>query len=81
MKLSFDPDLNRFGGEGQNGGGPKDETNLNLLIIVNVRLGLSNIPRIYFNVIMKHMRNPYFVGLVGGKPNLAYYFVGSKSPD
>ena len=27
------------------------------------------------------MKFPQFVGLIGGKPNLAFYFVGIQEPD
>ena len=30
----------------------------------------------YFSVIKKYMKLPSFIGLVGGKPRFAYYFVG-----
>lgn len=40
------------------------------------RFGLTNVGREYFKVIKKYMKLSSFVGLVGGKPRAAYYFVG-----
>eukprot|EP00347_Sterkiella_histriomuscorum_P012007 403370248 len=47
-----------------------------VLVIVNVRLGLQKIDPIYHQIIVKYMQMPQFVGLVGGKPNKAFYFFG-----
>lgn len=52
-----------------------------VLVVINVRLGLHNIPHNYFKVIQKYMKFKQFVGLIGGKPNFAYYFFGFKEPD
>jgi cysteine protease ATG4 len=43
---------------------------------VTLRLGLDHIPDKYFPIIKKYMKFPQFIGLIGGKPNLAFYFVG-----
>ena len=47
-----------------------------MLVIVSNRFGLSSIGPEYFKTIKKYMKLPSFIGLVGGKPRFAYYFVG-----
>ena len=47
-----------------------------VLVIISNRLGLTNVAPEYFKVIKKYMKLPTFIGLVGGKPRFAYYFVG-----
>ena len=47
-----------------------------VLVIVSNRFGLNSIGTHYFKIIKKYMKMPQFVGLVGGKPRFAYYFVG-----
>ena len=47
-----------------------------VLVIVSNRFGLKTVGPEYFKVIKKYMRLPSFIGLVGGKPRFAYYFVG-----
>eukprot|EP00350_Pseudokeronopsis_sp_OXSARD2_P000181 CAMPEP_0170557902 /NCGR_PEP_ID=MMETSP0211-20121228/31108_1 /TAXON_ID=311385 /ORGANISM="Pseudokeronopsis sp., Strain OXSARD2" /LENGTH=185 /DNA_ID=CAMNT_0010869339 /DNA_START=804 /DNA_END=1358 /DNA_ORIENTATION=+ len=76
--LSFDGQLSRFN---------QKKVSLerywfnNVLITINVRLGLKSIPENYFHLIKKCMGYPQFVGLIGGKPNLAFYFVGIQEPN
>ena len=45
-------------------------------IKVLLELGLKNIDSEYFAAIKKFIKMPQFVGIVGGKPNFAYYFCG-----
>ena len=47
-----------------------------VLVIVSNRFGLSAVGPEYFQVIKKYMKLQSFIGLVGGKPRFAYYFVG-----
>lgn len=47
-----------------------------LLLIVPLRLGLSEINPIYFDGLRKCFQFPYSLGVIGGKPNLALYFIG-----
>ena len=47
-----------------------------MLVIISNRFGLKNVGQEYFRVIKKYMKLPSFIGLVGGKPRFAYYFVG-----
>lgn len=47
-----------------------------VLVIVSNRFGLKTVGPEYFKVIKKYMRLSSFIGLVGGKPRFAYYFVG-----
>lgn len=47
---------------------------------MSIQLGIKNIPREYHKTIVDLMRLKQFVGAVGGRPNLAYYFVGVQYP-
>ena len=47
-----------------------------VLVIVSNRFGIERVSEEYFKVIKKYMKLSSFVGLVGGKPRFAYYFVG-----
>lgn len=45
-------------------------------MVVSNRFGLKNVGAEYFKVIKNYMKMQSFIGLVGGKPRFAYYFVG-----
>lgn len=45
-------------------------------MIVGNRFGIKDVNTNYFPVIKRYMKLDSFVGLVGGKPRFAYYFVG-----
>ena len=45
-------------------------------MIVPLRLGLSEINPIYINALKKTFEIPGTVGIVGGRPNQALYFIG-----
>lgn len=47
-----------------------------LLLIVPLRLGLSEVNPVYINCIKKSFEIPGTVGMVGGRPNQALYFIG-----
>ena len=47
-----------------------------VLVIISNRFGLKSVGPQYFKAIKKYMKLPSFIGLVGGKPRFAYYFVG-----
>lgn len=47
-----------------------------VLLIISNRFGIERVSEEYFKVIKKYMKLSSFVGLVGGKPRFAYYFVG-----
>ena len=47
-----------------------------MLVIISHRFGLSAVGSEYFKTIKSYMKLPSFIGLVGGKPRFAYYFVG-----
>lgn len=47
-----------------------------LLLIVPLRLGLNEINSIYFNALKKCFEIPGTVGMIGGRPNQALYFIG-----
>lgn len=54
----------------------KDDSWKPLLLIIPLRLGLSDVNPIYINGLKKSFEIPYSVGLVGGRPNQAHYFIG-----
>ena len=45
-------------------------------MVISNRFGIKTVGQEYFKVIKKYMKLPSFLGLVGGKPRFAYYFVG-----
>ncbi|KAF1771783.1 hypothetical protein GCK72_003612 [Caenorhabditis remanei] len=47
-----------------------------LLVMIPLRLGLTSINPCYLPAIQKFFELPQCVGIIGGKPNLAHYFVG-----
>ena len=56
---------------------PKPQPWVNhVLLIISNRFGIERVSEEYFKVIKKYMKLSSFVGLVGGKPRFAYYFVG-----
>lgn len=46
-----------------------------LLILIHLRLGLDKINPVYVNSIKQIFRIPQSVGILGGRPRAAYYFV------
>lgn len=46
------------------------------MVVVGNRFGLKSVGAEYYPAIKKLMKLNQFVGLVGGKPNFAYYFCG-----
>ncbi|KAK7091036.1 hypothetical protein V1264_010753 [Littorina saxatilis] len=47
-----------------------------LLLIIPLRLGLTDINPIYFEALKKCLSLPHSVGIIGGKPNHAHWFIG-----
>lgn len=47
-----------------------------LLLMIPLRLGLTSINTCYLPAIQEFFKLPQCVGIIGGKPNLAHYFVG-----
>ena len=47
-----------------------------VLVIVSNRFGIKGVSEEYYKVIKKYMKLDSFIGLVGGRPRYAYYFVG-----
>lgn len=47
-----------------------------LLLIVPVRLGITTVNPVYLNSLKKSFRYKQSLGIIGGKPNLALYFMG-----
>ena len=74
MEFDFD-DVRRPEAGLAESGVPAEWTN-HVLVIVSNRFGLTGVGPEYFKVIKKYMKLPSFIGLVGGKPRFAYYFVG-----
>ena len=48
-----------------------------VLVLVSIQLGMKKIQAEYFDTIHQLMNLTQFVGAVGGRPNLAYFFVGT----
>ena len=49
-----------------------------VLILLNVRLGISGVTPVYFPGIKGLFTFPQTVGIAGGRPSSSYYFVGSQ---
>lgn len=47
-----------------------------ILLIIPLRLGLDNVNSVYIHSIQYFLRDSACVGIMGGKPNQAHYFVG-----
>ncbi|XP_015109306.1 cysteine protease ATG4A isoform X2 [Diachasma alloeum] len=47
-----------------------------LLLLIPLRLGLSDINPVYINGLKTSFKLPQSLGVIGGKPNLALYFIG-----
>ncbi|XP_076668220.1 autophagy-related 4a [Andrena cerasifolii] len=47
-----------------------------LLLLIPLRLGLSEINPVYINGLKTSFKIPQSLGVIGGKPNLALYFIG-----
>eukprot|EP01035_Chromulina_nebulosa_P028014 gene28014-36912_t len=52
-----------------------------LLILVPLRLGISSVNQEYHEEIKGFLRSPYSVGIIGGRPQHAIYFVGYKGDE
>ena len=46
------------------------------MVVVSIRLGLNNIEKEYLETLKYCFEMPTCVGLIGGKPKFALYFVG-----
>lgn len=53
-----------------------DRTWRPLLLFIPLRLGLAEMNPLYFSGIKKYFKMPQSLGLIGGKPNHASYFIG-----
>ena len=51
-----------------------------VLVIVNVRLGMEKVGEEFYESIMACTRISQFMGILGGKPQKAFYFIGSHYP-
>lgn len=54
----------------------RKERNIPLLLIIPLRLGLDSVNTVYINAIQYFLNSEQCVGIMGGKPNQAHYFVG-----
>eukprot|EP01134_Creolimax_fragrantissima_P002402 CFRG2402T1 len=52
-----------------------------LLLMIPLRLGLDSINECYINQLKKVLMMPCSVGVIGGRPNSAYFFIGWKGND
>lgn len=55
---------------------PGDQSWKPLLLIVPLRLGLADINPIYIDGIKRCFEIPGNIGMIGGRPNQALYFIG-----
>jgi cysteine protease ATG4 len=49
--------------------------NGSLFILVPLRLGLDQLNPVYVDVVKESFRFPQSIGIIGGKPHSAYYFI------
>ncbi|XP_059397617.1 cysteine protease ATG4A-like [Carassius carassius] len=47
-----------------------------LLLVIPLRMGINNINPVYIQAFKECFKMPQSCGVLGGKPNLAYYFIG-----
>ncbi|XP_016402367.1 cysteine protease ATG4B-like [Sinocyclocheilus rhinocerous] len=47
-----------------------------LVLLIPLRLGLSDINEAYFEPLKQCFMMPQSLGVIGGKPNSAHYFIG-----
>uniref|UniRef100_A0A4W3JSA6 Cysteine protease n=1 Tax=Callorhinchus milii TaxID=7868 RepID=A0A4W3JSA6_CALMI len=47
-----------------------------LLLIIPLRMGINHINPVYINTLKECFKMPQSLGVLGGKPNNAYYFIG-----
>ncbi|XP_066570983.1 cysteine protease ATG4A isoform X1 [Amia ocellicauda] len=47
-----------------------------LLLIIPLRMGINHINPVYIKALKECFKMPQSLGVLGGKPNLAYYFIG-----
>lgn len=54
----------------------RKDSNVPILLIIPLRLGLDQVNTVYINSIRYFLKSKECVGIMGGKPNQAHYFVG-----
>ncbi len=89
MAMSFDPDLNRLRQSSYlfNEAGASSLIDTfddkdwvkEVMVIVNVRLGFEQIGDNFHKAVIRCMKFSQFTGIVGGKPDKAFYFMGHSS--
>ncbi|XP_073790768.1 cysteine protease ATG4A isoform X1 [Danio rerio] len=47
-----------------------------LLLVIPLRMGINSINPVYIQALKECFKMPQSCGVLGGKPNLAYYFIG-----
>ncbi|XP_026874693.2 cysteine protease ATG4A isoform X2 [Electrophorus electricus] len=47
-----------------------------LLLLIPLRMGINNMNPVYIQALKECFKMPQSCGVLGGKPNLAYYFIG-----
>ncbi|XP_013396096.1 cysteine protease ATG4A [Lingula anatina] len=75
LSEDFKEDLNGDG-NGESGSHYKGASWRPLLLIIPLRLGLSEINSVYLDSLKVCLTLPQSVGIIGGKPNHAHWFVG-----
>nr|XP_002128504.1 cysteine protease ATG4A isoform X1 [Ciona intestinalis] len=70
------PDRTKCNGDSPNVSPTSDDFWRPLLLLIPLRLGLSEINPVYFTHLKECLHWKESVGVIGGKPNHAYYFLG-----
>ena len=52
------------------------QKNKSYLLSFSIKLGINNIDKIYYNDIVYWIKNKYFKGIIGGKNDSSFYFIG-----
>uniref|UniRef100_A0A4W3JF45 Cysteine protease n=1 Tax=Callorhinchus milii TaxID=7868 RepID=A0A4W3JF45_CALMI len=66
-----------YGGELSKSQGPPHHDEWKpLLLIIPLRMGINHINPVYINTLKECFKMPQSLGVLGGKPNNAYYFIG-----
>lgn len=73
MDMSFDMETTRF--NQQQSQAPETWAN-QVLVIINVRLGVDIIEPLYAQSLKRYVQLPQFAGFIGGQPRKAFFFVG-----
>ena len=70
--MIFTEEVEQLCGEGE------EEWRRSLLLLIPVRLGVDNVPHMYYPIISSLFQFPQSLGVAGGKPRSSLYFVGMQ---